>query len=226
MSNIIPRGTVIPAQKSSVYTTSHDSQTTVSFPVFEGERPMTKDNHKLGEFSLTDIPPASKGVPQFEVTFKIDENSIMTVTATDKGTNKKESITITNEKGRLSKEEIEQMIKDSEKYAEEDKRTKERLDAKHTMDNYIESMQKSVDDPEKWGSKLPDEDRRSIKDALSDARDWYNANSDSAEKDEYDEKLKEIQAVIDPIVKKLYGSQGSGEEGEEDDEDAEFEQDL
>jgi heat shock protein 5 len=107
MSNIIPRGTVIPAQKSSVYTTSHDSQTTVSFPVFEGERPMTKDNHKLGEFSLTDIPPAGKGVPQIEVTFKIDENSIMKVTATDKGTNKKESITITNEKGRLSKEEIE-----------------------------------------------------------------------------------------------------------------------
>jgi heat shock protein 5 len=140
MSNIIPRGTVIPAQKSSVYTTSHDSQTHVSFPVFEGERPLTKDNHKLGEFSLTDIPPAGKGVPQFEVTFKIDENSIMTVTAVDKGTNKKESITITNEKGRLSKEEIEAMIKDSEKYAEEDKRTKERLDAKHSMDNYIESM--------------------------------------------------------------------------------------
>jgi len=112
----------------------------VGFPVFEGERPMTKDNHKLGEFSLTDIPPAGKGVPQFEVTFKIDENSILTVTAIDKGTNKKESITITNEKGRLSKDEIEQMIKDSEKYAEEDKRLKERLDARHSMDNYIDSM--------------------------------------------------------------------------------------
>lgn len=148
----------------------------------------------------------------------------MTVTAIDKGTNKKESITITNEKGRLSKEEIDQMIKDSEKYAEEDKKTKERLDAKHNMDNYIESMQKSVDDPEKWGSKLPDEDRRSIKDALSDARDWYNANSESAEKDEYDDKLKEIQGVIDPIVKKLYGKTGGGEgNDDEEDEDEEFE---
>lgn len=225
MSNIIPRGTVIPAQKSSIYTTTHDSQTTVSFPVFEGERPMTKDNHKLGEFSLTDIPPAGKGVPQIEVTFKIDENSIMKVTATDKGTNKKESITITNEKGRLSKDEIEQMIKDSEKYAEEDKRTKERLDAKHSFDNYLDSMARSIDDPEKWGSKLPDEDRRTIKDAISDARDWYNSNSETAEKDEIDDKLKEIQGVIDPIVKKLYGSAG-GEDGEDEDEDEEFEQDL
>jgi len=124
--------------------------------------------------------------------FKIDENSIMTVTAIDKGTNKKESITITNEKGRLTKEEIEQMIKDSEKYAEEDKRTKEKLDAQHNMKNYIESMQKSVDDPEKWGSKLEAEDRNNIKDALTDANDWYNANSDTADKDEFDDKLKEI----------------------------------
>ena len=150
----------------------------------------------------------------------------MTVTATDKGTNKKESITITNEKGRLSKEEIEQMIKDSEKYAEEDKKTKERLDAKHSMDNYIESMEKTISDPEKWGSKLPDEDRRTIKDALSDARDWFNANSESAEKDEYDDKLKEIQGVIDPIVKKLYGTTGGGDGDDEEDEDEEFEQDL
>ena len=116
----------------------------------------------------------------------------MTVTAIDKGTNKKESITITNEKGRLSKEEIEQMIKDSEKYAEEDKKTKEKLDAQHNMKNYIESMQKSVEDPEKWGSKLEAEDRSNIKDALTDANDWYNANSDSADKDEFDDKLKEI----------------------------------
>lgn len=124
--------------------------------------------------------------------FKIDENSILTVTATDKGTSKKESITITNEKGRLTKEEIEQMIKDSEKYAEEDKRTKERLDAKHNMDNYLESMSKSIDDPEKWGSKLADDDRRAIKDAITDARDWFNANAESADKDEFDEKLKEV----------------------------------
>jgi len=175
---------------------------------------------------LTDIPPASKGVPQFEVTFKIDENSILTVTAVDKGTSKKESITITNEKGRLSKDEIEQMVKDAEKYADEDKKTKDRLDAKHTFDNYIDSMRRSIDDPDKWGSKLADEDRRTIKDALTDAGDWFNANSD-AEKDDFDEKLKEVQSVIDPIVKKLYGPAGGAESEEEDDDEfEEFEQDL
>jgi len=211
-----------------MYTTTTDNQSSVSFPVFEGERPMTKDNHSLGKFSLDDIPPASKGTAQFEVMFKIDENSILTVTANDKGTGKKESITITNEKGRLSKEEIEAMIKDSEKFAEEDKALKAKLDAKHNFDNYVYSMKKSIDDPEKWGAKLADDDRRTIKDALTDATDWYNANGETAEKDEIDEKLKELQGVIDPMVKKLYPDQKEkGEEGDEkDDEDEEFDADL
>ena len=134
MSKIIPRGTVIPTKKSQPFTTTSDQQSVVKIAVYEGERTLVKENHLLGKFDMTGIPPAPRGVPQIEVTFQIDENSILSVTAKERGTGKVESITITNDKGRLSKEDIERMIHDAEKNADQDRILKEKLDAKQSLD--------------------------------------------------------------------------------------------
>jgi len=219
MTKIIPRGTVIPAKKSQTFTTYQDQQTTVTIAVFEGERAMVKDNHQLGKFDLNGIPPAARGVPQIEVTFEIDENSILTVNATEKGTGKVENITITNDKGRLTPQEIEQMVADAEKFADQDKEVKEKIDAKHQLDNYIYQMRNTIEDKEKLADKLDEDDKNAISEALSEAQDWVNSNED-ADLEGLEEQLKELQRICDPIVAKVYQGQG-GQGGDDDDEEFE-----
>ena len=219
MTKIIPKETVIPCKKSQVFTTYQDNQTTVTIHIFEGERPLTKDNHSLAKFDLSGIPPAPRGQPQIEVTFDVDENSILTVSAVEKATGKSEKIVVTNDSGRLSKEEIERMLREAKEFEEQDKITKERIDAKNSLENYIYSMKNTVEDKEKGvGAKLTEDEKETIGNALKEAQDWLNANQE-AEKDEYETHLKDLQKICDPIIGKLYQQQG-GQPGSGPTEDA------
>jgi heat shock protein 5 len=168
MTKIINRGTVIPSKKTQTFTTYQDQQATVTISVYEGERALVKDNHMLGKFDLNGIPPAPRGVPQIDVTFEIDENSILTVSAHEKGTDKKETISITNDKGRLTKDEIEAMIADAEKFADEDAAVKAKIDSRHQLENYIFQMRNTIEDSEKLADKLDEDDKATINDAISE----------------------------------------------------------
>ena len=220
MSTIIPRGTVIPAKKSKVYSTTQDQQTTIAITVFEGERPKAKDNHKLGHFDMTGIPPAPKGVAKVDVTFAIDENSILTVTGTEQGSGKKKSISITNDKGRLSQAEIDQMIADAEKYAEEDKLFKERVDAKSAFQNYVHNMRTTIETS--LASKLDEDDKNTIAEGLTEAEDWLNQSSEDATKEEIEDQMKELQSICDPIIASVYQAHG-GQGFDDGDDDEEYE---
>merc|ERR1719367_1560472 len=167
---------------------------------------MTKDNHNLGKFDLTGIPPAPRGVPQIEVTFDIDANGILNVSAADKSTGKQNKITITNDKGRLSKEEIERMVNDAEKFKEEDDKQKERISAKNGLESYCFNMKTTIED-EKVKDKISDDDKKKINDKCDEAIKWLDANQ-LGEVDEFSEKQKEVEAVCNPIITKLYQDAG------------------